>query len=84
MFDGQIELEFRSVAFCGVMKPEENPLRKEKTNNKLNPHETLSVGSELGSQVRGELSFTAQPALPISIVGPSYITHYVHLHCTWS
>ena len=30
--------------------PEKNPRSKERTNNKLSPHETLSTGIELGSQ----------------------------------
>ena len=33
--------------------PEKNPRSKERTDNKLNPHETASMGIEPGSQRRG-------------------------------
>ena len=50
----QIELEFSSAGFCGGRKTgepgEKNPRSKERTNNKLNPHETASTGIEPGSQ----------------------------------
>ena len=54
----QITLEFGSVGFCGGKKtgePREDPRRKVRTNNKLNPHETVSTGIEPESQ-RGEAS----------------------------
>ena len=42
--------------------PEENPRRKARTNNKLNPHETASTGIEPGS-LRWETS-AYPPVLP--------------------
>ena len=40
--------DVRSVGFCGgkTGQPGENPRSRERTNNKLTPHETLSTGIE--------------------------------------
>ena len=48
--------------------PEKNPRRKAKTNNNLNPHETASMGIELGSQ-RWEASAypLRQPRSPCNV-----------------
>ena len=53
MFNVKIELEFENVGFIeggNPEKPEKNPQSKVRTNNKLNPHETVSTGIEPGSQ----------------------------------
>ena len=45
--------------------PEENPWSKVRTNNKLNPHETTSMGIEPGSKVGGECLSTSKSVLPV-------------------
>ena len=56
------------LVFVEGGKPEKNPRSKDRTNNKLNPHETASKGIELGSQRWdwGELLSTAPTVLPHS------------------
>ena len=49
--------------------PERKPQNRERTNNKLKPHETQRTGIEPGSQRWdwGELLSTAQPVPPIRL-----------------
>ena len=63
----QVELEFRSVGFCGGRKtgvPGEKPSEQEtRTNNKLNPHMTPSSGIEPGPHWWEASALTTEPSL---------------------